>query len=81
VRRRVRIAAPILITQGADDKLVRPAITKAYADELCRRGETASYRSYPGVDHFHAGPKTTPDVAAWIADRFAGARAPTTCRS
>ncbi len=75
-----RIAAPILITQGDDDKLVTPGITRAFVEELCRQGEQVSYRTYPGVDHIHAGPETAPDVAAWIAARFLHRPAPSTCQ-
>lgn len=74
-----KIPAPVLITQGDADKLVRPAVTAAFAELLCAKGETIDYRTYPGVDHIRAGPDTAPDVARWIANRFAGAKAPTTC--
>jgi dienelactone hydrolase len=73
------IGAPILITQGEVDRLILPSITKAFVDQLCRQGETVDYRTYPGVDHVHAGPETATDVANWIADRFAGKPPPNTC--
>ncbi len=75
-----RIGAPILITQGEDDKLVIPAITDAYVEQLCREGERVQYRTYPGVDHIEAGPASADDVAAWVADRFAVKPAPSSCR-
>ncbi|HWF73398.1 MAG TPA: alpha/beta fold hydrolase [Solirubrobacteraceae bacterium] len=74
-----KIPAPILITQGAADRLVRPAVTAAFAKHLCGQGATVDYRSYPGVDHIRAGPDTVSAVARWIAERFAGAKAPSTC--
>ncbi len=74
-----RIRAPIIVTQGEADKLVRPPITHAFVKRLCSQGETISYRTYPGVDHIHAGPETARDVARWISDRFAGRPAPTDC--
>ena len=74
-----RIPAPIIITQGDADPLVRPTINAAFARRLCSHGERVDYRTYPGVMHIDAGPKTAADVAAWIAQRFAGATAPTTC--
>jgi acetyl esterase/lipase len=73
------IPAPILITQGDADKLVRPAVTREFAKRLCTQGVTVDYRGYPGVDHIRAGPASAPDVVRWIAERFAGARAPSTC--
>lgn len=73
------IGPPILITQGEADRLILPAITKAFVERLCRQGETVDYRTYPGVDHVHAGPETVADIANWIADRFAGNPAPSGC--
>ncbi len=74
-----RIDAPILITQGEQDKLVSPQITSSFVHQLCRRGERVEYRPYPGVDHIQAGPKTADDVARWVADRFAGRVAQSSC--
>ena len=74
-----RIDVPILITQGNDDKLVIPAITSEYVQHLCGEGERVDYRSYPGIDHVHAGPRTANDVASWVAQRFADQPAPSTC--
>ena len=74
-----RIDVPLLITQGHDDKLVTPAITAAYVHQLCRDRERVEYRTYPGVDHVHAGPDTANDVAAWIAERFVGRPASSNC--
>jgi acetyl esterase/lipase len=76
---RTRISAPIIITQGDADPLVRATITTAFAKRLCSDGARVDYRTYPGVMHIDAGPKTAADVAAWIAQRFAGATATTTC--
>jgi acetyl esterase/lipase len=76
---RTEIRAPIIIAQGDADPLVRPAINAAFARRLCSDGERVDYRTYPGVMHVDAGPKTAADVAAWIAQRFAGAAAPSTC--
>jgi pimeloyl-ACP methyl ester carboxylesterase len=76
---RVKIGAPIIITQGEADGLITPSITREFVDELCGKGETVTYRTYRGVDHLHAGPETAPDVADWVADRFGGTAAPNGC--
>lgn len=73
------IAAPVLITQGDADPLVRPDVTAAFVARRCAAGEVVELRRYPGVGHVPAGPVTAPDVAAWLADRFAG-KLPTGCR-
>ena len=76
---RVRIGAPIMITQGEADRLITPPITRDFVDELCGKGESITFRTYAGVDHVHAGPETAPDVAGWLADRFAGKPPPSGC--
>ncbi len=73
------IPAPILIVQGEEDGLVHPDVTEAFVEGLCAKGHTVEYRSYPDVHHITAVPVVTPDVAAWIVDRFAGKPAPSTC--
>ncbi len=73
------IPAPILIVQGEKDGLVHPDVTEAFARSLCARGQIVEYRGYPGVHHITAVPVVTPDVAAWIVDRFAEKPAPNTC--
>ncbi len=71
--------APILIAQGSADTIVAPNITERFVDKLCSNGETVELRLYPGVTHLDTGHVAAPDVAKWIADRFAGKTAPTSC--
>ena len=71
--------APILITQGDADPIVAPDVTKRFVSTLCKNGETVELRLYPGVKHLDAGHLAAPDVTRWIADRFAGKPAPTSC--
>jgi len=72
---------PMLITQGEDDPIMTPDVTTRFVNELCANGETVDYRIMAGVAHLEAGHVAAPDVAAWIADRFAGEPAPNTCGS
>ena len=72
---------PMIITQGDADPIMAPAVTAQFVAELCANGETVDYRVLSGVAHLDAGHIAAPDVAAWIADRFAGAPAPSTCGS
>jgi len=76
---RLGTAAPILITQGEKDPLVRPDVTEAFVRTLCEKGDDLEFRSYPDLGHIHAGPDTVPDVATWIADRFAGKPTTSNC--
>ena len=71
---------PILITQGDADPIMPPATTKGLVDKLCAQGETVDLRILPGTAHLDAGQVAVPQVVEWIADRFAGKPAPTTCR-
>ena len=71
---------PILITQGDTDAIMPPATTAALAGKLCTQGETVDLRMLPDTAHLDAGQVAVPQVVEWIADRFAGKRAPTTCK-
>jgi dienelactone hydrolase len=67
--------------QGGADKITPPVLTKRFARRLCAAGETVELRLYPAAEHGEAGIVASPDVAAWIAGRFAGAAAPSTCQT
>jgi alpha-beta hydrolase superfamily lysophospholipase len=73
------ITVPVLLTQGEADKIVPPAQTETLARELCARGQPIDLRLYPTLEDQEAGIVAAPDVAAWIAERFAGRSAPSTC--
>ena len=74
-----RTNAPILIVQGDADPIVAPDVTARLADKLCAQGETVELRVLGGVAHLDAGHVAVPGVVEWIADRFAGKPAATTC--
>jgi predicted esterase len=73
------IPAPILITQGTRDQLVRPALTRRFVRRLCSQGASVQYRVSRGVAHRDVAQKTAPYAANWIAKRFAGRPARSTC--
>jgi pimeloyl-ACP methyl ester carboxylesterase len=75
------ISVPLLMIQGGADKLIRPVLTERLARRLCTAGEPVELRLYPAAEHAEAGIVASPDVAAWIAGRFAGAPAPSTCQT
>ena len=72
---------PMLVTQGDADPIMTPGVTAQFVNELCANGETVDYKVLPGVEHLDAGHIAAPEVAAWIADRFADEPAPSTCKS
>ena len=73
------IRAPLYIGQGTADPLVLPAVQADFVKGLCTAGSTVEYRTYPGIGHLDVGPAAMSDVTAWIAARFAGTAAPSTC--
>lgn len=73
------IAVPVIITQGREDGFVRPAATARFVRYLCGQGVTVQYRSSRGVAHHDLGEKTAPYVSNWIAGRFRGDRARSSC--
>jgi uncharacterized membrane protein HdeD (DUF308 family)/pimeloyl-ACP methyl ester carboxylesterase len=76
---RAPIRMPVLIVQGGADKIVDPPVTKRLVDRLCRAGESVELHVYPGVTHLETSHDAAPDVVRWIAGRFAGKPAPSTC--
>ena len=73
------VTVPVLVTQGTDDALVSPDVTRAAVARTCALGGTVELREYDGADHLTIVPESTPDAIAWLADRFAGAPAASTC--
>ena len=74
-------AGPVLVMQGTADTVVNPNGSTQYVARACRLGKPVQYTRYAGATH-----QTIPDVAQsdyrrWIADRFAGKPAPSSCKS
>jgi dipeptidyl aminopeptidase/acylaminoacyl peptidase len=64
-----RVRAPVLLLQGADDRVVWPAQSEAVARELARRGVDHEYVCYPGEGHGFRRVANVTDSALRI-DRF-----------
>jgi acetyl esterase/lipase len=73
------IGAPVFISQGAADEVVRPQITALYAGGLCAQGTAVRYLTVPDEGHILVAFHTAKDAVAWMADRFAGKPAPDEC--
>ena len=72
-------AIPVFLAQGSTDGLVRPAVTHAYMQQLCRAGSRVRMLVMPNVNHGFAGRDSAGAAVGWIADRFAGRPAPSDC--
>ncbi len=70
---------PLFLAQGDADKLVEPAVTRDYFARSCRAGVRAQYFEMPRAGHGLAARNASNAAVAWIADRFAGAPAPSAC--
>lgn len=77
---RVPAQVPVAVFQGDDDTTVYPAATEIYVKEACARGSTVSYGQYPGTDHLAIPDRAGAAVMAWIAGRFEGRAATSSCR-
>jgi pimeloyl-ACP methyl ester carboxylesterase len=75
----LRIAAPTLLIQGTSDRTIPPKATDAVARDLCRMGNSVSYRTYSDVSHEGVLTAAKADIEAWVDTRFAGAKATSNC--
>ena len=73
-------SVPVLIAQGSADPIVAPAVTRNFAQALCRsKSVPVRYLAIEGGDHFSIGKRSADATVRWIADRFAGQAAPDNC--
>jgi acetyl esterase/lipase len=70
---------PVFLSQGLSDGLVRPAVTEAYKQRLCKAGSKVRLLLMPGVSHGFIGYDSADAAADWIADRFHGKAPPSDC--
>jgi alpha-beta hydrolase superfamily lysophospholipase len=71
--------APVFISQGADDKLVRSSVTKQFVRRLCRSGTSVTYNVVKEADHESIARLSAASAIAWIGDRFAGNPSANSC--
>jgi acetyl esterase/lipase len=73
-------AIAVFLAQGSTDGLVRPQVTQAYMQQLCRTGSRVRMLVMPNVSHGFAGRDRAGAAVGWMADGFAGRPAPSDCR-
>jgi fermentation-respiration switch protein FrsA (DUF1100 family) len=71
--------APLLVVQGGRDILVVPARTDALIERECGIGQVVDLLEVPEGDHDTVTGLAEDDIAAWVADRFAGEEPTTIC--
>jgi len=74
-----RAGAPLLIAQGAADRLVIRPLTDAFVQKACARGDVVDYRVYEGADHGGVVPAARSDIVDWLAARVGGDASRNTC--
>jgi acetyl esterase/lipase len=73
------IAAPILIAQNPKDVIVSPTVTRQFARQACAAKKRVRWIDIAGKGHETSAKDSAAATLEWIADRFAGRRAPTNC--
>ena len=78
---RVATDTPILIVHSSADEVVPAALSEITYGRMCELGQQVERRVYEtGEGHGGAAPQAFVDGFDWIAERFAGEPAATTCR-
>ena len=70
---------PLLIAQNPADVIVAPAVTRDFAQRLCRAGERVRYLTIRGKGHESSAADSAGETLDWLDARFAGSRAPSDC--
>jgi acetyl esterase/lipase len=70
---------PVFLSQGSEDHLVRPQVTRGYMERLCGAGVSVRMLVMPKVNHAFIGRDSAGVAVDWMADRFAGEQPPTDC--
>jgi acetyl esterase/lipase len=65
-----RSAAPVLVLQGDDDVLVRPAASVEYQQRACASGSSVQLKRYPGVDQGVVLDHALGDALDWSSARL-----------
>ncbi|CAN5768939.1 lipase family protein [soil metagenome] len=70
---------PVLVIHGEADEVIDQRFTGDYVEGLCASGATVEYHTIPGATHFGVLSDSEAGNLQWIAARFAGEVAPSTC--
>jgi dienelactone hydrolase len=70
----------VLIVHGDKDEIIPVATSAKLLSRMCALKTNVQRKVYPGQDHAGAALASIFDVNLWIAARFAGVPAATSCR-
>lgn len=70
---------PLFLAQGTTDNIVRPEVTRAYAQQQCKAGSKVTMMWVPGVGHGLVARDSANAAVGWMMDRFAGRAVPSDC--
>lgn len=68
-----RLPGPLLLVNGLDDRLLTPAVSDAFADQVCETG-TPLERIVDDGSHLELWGETADQVIDWLDARLAGSR-------
>ena len=74
-----RLSAPILVVNGAKDALISPEWVDAAVSRACNRGAVVKHVVQP--ESTHTTVTLDDDSSKWVAARFRGEKAPSTCQT
>ena len=69
----------MLISQNPKDTIVAPAVTRRFARDACAARKQVRWIDIKGKGHGSSASDTATATLDWVADRFAGKRAPNDC--
>jgi hypothetical protein len=75
------IPVPAMIYTGTGDAIVAPDVVRDFARRACGLNKTISYKLVQGGERATVARIESQTTLAWIDARFAGQRAPNTCRA
>ena len=70
---------PVLIAQNPRDVIVDPAVTRDFAQQMCRNGARLRYIGIDGAGHPSSAADSAGETLDWIDARFAGAPVRSNC--
>jgi len=72
-------SVPIFMYHGEADEQIPVIASQLVLDRYCKNGTTALRKTYPGATHGSVVPLALPEIQQYLADRLAGAPAPSSC--